>query len=420
MALRCDASIAEHEAGDRGGADRLGQDAYEDWTVSSPIATSARALFAWPTALGCAGALGVVVSAGFDWFSVSVASSLAIAGCVLGSRLAAHVQPLRREDGSVVAYMIGRQRFAEEVVPIWARQIESCRSQMESAISGLTESFSGIVTKLDMAVLTSGAATESVQGNDNGLVGVFSKSQQELGSVVNSLKLAMENKATMLEKVRGMGRVVAELHAIADDVADIAAETNLLALNAAIEAARVGEAGRGFAVVADSVRELSKQCADNAKRITEKVEVTGAALASVCRSAEESTQNEYSSMSQSQVTIGAVLDEFKNVTAALVKSSSILKGESIGIKQQVAEALVQLQFQDRVGQIMNHVKANIERLPDVLDENRRQCEKAGSLQPLDSARLLGELEKTYAMTEERAAHVNAPLPGQLAPDVTFF
>jgi methyl-accepting chemotaxis protein len=291
---------------------------------------------------------------------------------------------------------------------------------MEGAISGLTVSFSGIVEKLDAAVQTSSAATDSIHGSGNGLVAVFNKSQHELGSVVDSLRSAMDRKTTMLDKVRGVDRVVTELHAIADDVAGIAAQTNLLSLNATIEAARVGEAGRGFAVVADAVRELSKQCAANAQRISEKVEVTGAAIAALCRTAEESSQDETVSMSQSQKTIGAVLDEFKMVTNALIQSSSILKGESIGIKQQVADALVQLQFQDRVGQIMSHVKANIELLPDILEENRRQYEQAGSLQPLSATQLLKELEKTYSMSDERAAHTNTGITAPHAADVTFF
>jgi methyl-accepting chemotaxis protein len=237
---------------------------------------------------------------------------------------------------------------------------------------------------------------------------------------VNSLKSAMTSKKMMLDKVRSMELFVTELHAIADDVGEIAAQTNLLALNATIEAARVGEAGRGFAVVADSVRELSKQCAMNAQRITEKVENTSAAIASVCRSAEDSTQQENSSMSNSQSTIGGVLNEFRTVTDALVRSSAILKGESIGIKAQVSEALVQLQFQDRISQIMSHVKTNMERLPGFFEDNRRRYEARGVLEPLDSARLLSELEKTYAMPEERNAHANTTDPAQSSSEITFF
>lgn len=386
--------------------------------VGTPTESSARTLFLCPSALGLAGALGVLATAPFNGWSGLVALALTAAGLLAGRHLASRrVVPPEVEPG-VAAYIAGLQRFGEDIAPIWSRQIESCRRQTEHAISGLTRSFTGIVEKLDTAVRTSSAATDSIHGSDAGLVAVFNKSQEQLGSVVDSLRSAMDRKTTMLDKVRGVDRVVTELHAIADDVAGIAAQTNLLSLNATIEAARVGEAGRGFAVVADAVRELSKQCAANAQRISEKVEVTGAAIAALCRSAEESSQVENASMSQSQLTIGSVLHEFKMVTDALIQSSAILKGESMGIKEQVAAALVQLQFQDRVGQIMSHVKANIERLPDVLEENRRQYELGGSLKPLSSAALLNELEKTYSMSEERTTHTNVAAPQ--SADITFF
>jgi methyl-accepting chemotaxis protein len=394
--------------------------------------SSDRPLLFYPTALGLAGAVAVLLAGGWSWVATLIAMTLGAAGLVVGwCRMAISVA--RREERaaaqaefakSIEAYMGSRRRVGDEVVPVWIRQIESSQSQMETAISALTQRFSGIVDKLDLAVKASSTATETIDGRGNGLVAVFSKSERELGLVVASLKASMTSKAAMLDQVQGLGRFVVELHAMAADVASIAEQTNLLALNAAIEAARAGEVGRGFAVVADAVRELSNRSAEIGKRIMDKVRVTSAAIAAVCRSADASTQHENNTMAISHATISGVLNEFRAVTDALVRSSSLLKGESIGIKQEVAEALVQLQFQDRISQILGHVKGSIELLAVLLEQNRRHHEQNGRLQPLNPALLLAELEKTYAMKEEHAVHASAASRAEALADnnadITFF
>jgi methyl-accepting chemotaxis protein len=124
-------------------------------------------------------------------------------------------------------------------------------------------------------------------------------------------------------------------------------------------------------------------------------------------------------MAASEATIREVLSEFRRVTDALIGSTDLLRVESVGIKAEVREALVQLQFQDRVSQVMCHVKNNIERLPEALEQHRRQSEHEGALQPLDAGPLLAELEKTYAMADEFEVHRGkVALPRE--PEVTFF
>ena len=294
---------------------------------------------------------------------------------------------------------------------------------MESAVSALAARFSGIVEKLDEAVQTSSSATQSVEGGHHGLVAVFASSEKELGAVIASLKSAMSSKAAMLDKVQGLDQFIGELKDMAAGVASIAAQTNLLALNAAIEAARAGEMGRGFAVVAKEVRMLSNLSGETGRRITDTVGVISDAIVSTCAAAEESMQRDEHAMSDSEQAISAVLREFRNVTDALVQSSDLLKQESIGIKSEVSDALVQLQFQDRVSQIMSHVTHNIERLPDVLAQNRRDFEQDGVLLPLDASALLAELEKTYAMAEEHAVHsgsASKAAPKKAEDEITFF
>jgi len=371
----------------------------------------------YPVILALSGALAIVLLAGVRWYDMVLAALLACAGW-LASRHTISMQPQSQE--AVACYLASRQDFSEKVSTVWSGQIESSRSQMEEAINSLAERFSGIVDKLDQAVHASSAATESVESG-NGLVAVFAKSEKELGSVIALLESTASTKAMMLEKIQGLEHFIKKLQAMAADVASIAAQTNLLALNAAIEAARAGETGRGFAVVAGEVRMLSNRSAEAGRHISQQVSLISEAISATCRASDESMREEARSMQTSENVIGTVLSDFRNVTDALVQSSSLLKDESIGIKSEVAEALVQLQFQDRVSQIMTHVRQNIERLPGFLQENQEEYLIEQSLPALDSGPLLAELERTYAMAEERALHTGIKAaPKQVEDEITFF
>lgn len=377
-----------------------------------------KAYLMYPPLLGFFGGVAALVLSGGTLAAWVTAPLLIGIGLAASWRMS---HKLRESRQAIQAYVDGRQRFGETMAPVWTGQIETSRQQMETAISELSQRFSGIVDKLDNTVRTTSAATSSID-SESGLVAVFAKSERELGSVVATMESAMSSKTEMLEKVQSLNHFTVELQQMASDVASIAWQTNLLAINAAIEAAHAGENGRGFSVLAQEVRKLSALSGDTGKRITEKVSLINAAIVETRESAEASNLQESRSMASSQDTITAVLSQLRAVTDTLVASTDLLKDESLDIKAEISEALVQLQFQDRVSQIMSHVKSNIERLPVVLDDNRAQFQQDGALQPLDSAGLLAELEKTYAMKEERAVHQGSKSAEATQDDteITFF
>ncbi|GAB2854318.1 methyl-accepting chemotaxis protein [Pseudoduganella ginsengisoli] len=320
----------------------------------------------------------------------------------------------RSADIGMQDYLASRQQFSEQMVSVWDAHLQSSRSQMEDAVCDLTARFSTIVDRLDAALSASG-------GDDQGLVAVFANSEKELGEVLALLKSTAASKAAMLEKVRQLQAFTAPLQTMATEVASIAWHTNLLALNAAIEAARAGEAGRGFAVVAREVRSLSAKSAETGKSISQQVAQISAAIDATCEAANVSQQQEQQSMQASENTIGSVLANFQDVAGALQQSSQMLQDESRGIKDEVAQALVQLQFQDRVSQILSHVQHNIRSMPDVLRDHSHQCAAQPAAVPqLDPAPLLAALASTYAMAEERAVHTGEVVAAAAADEVTFF
>jgi methyl-accepting chemotaxis protein len=358
-----------------------------------------------------------LLAGGLQSLAAGLAAALAVAGAVIGQRLAGEHKALLR---SIEQYLAGQQDFAAQVAPIWSGHIESSREQMEGAIAELSHRFSGITEKLDAAVRAASLETQTMEDADQGLVAVFERSEKELAAVLASQKIAMAGLAGMLDKVQGLDRFIVELQEMAADVAKIAQQTNLLALNAAIEAARSGELGRGFAVVAKEFRMLSTQSGETGRRIAEKVGVISNAIVETRNVARDSVKLEDGSTLAAQASIGRVLTEFKDVTDALLRSSTLLKNESVGIKSEVGEALVQLQFQDRVSQIMAHVRDNIGSLPSHFAGNARQHAQSGDLLALDSKAFLAELKASYVMTDQHLIHSGGKVSAGSETEITFF
>jgi methyl-accepting chemotaxis protein len=371
-----------------------------------------------PSALGIVSAMAVLVVGSLSWVAVATALVILVAGVTSGWFLAT---AQKNWHGALGAYLAGQVEFGEQVVPVWQNHIEASRSQMDVAINALSERFGGIVDKLDVALRTATQVTDDIEGHGGGVVGVFTRSEKDLGALIAMQQTAMSNMAAMLVKVQGLDRFIVELQDMAADVARIAQQTNLLALNAAIEAARAGELGRGFAVVAKEFRMLSNQSGETGRKIAEKVKIISAAIVDTCAVVRESVVAEDRSQGSVHTTIERVLGDFKGVTDAFQRSSNLLQDESLNIQAEVNQALMQLQFQDRVSQILTQVIKNLNQLPIVLQAHRDTYAQTRMLEPMDAQQVLTELKKTYVMADQHVIHEGGKVEQKSdTTDISFF
>jgi methyl-accepting chemotaxis protein len=321
----------------------------------------------------------------------------------------------------LVQQLSQNEELKARILPLWSRHIETARLQTEDAGNALAVRFSGINDKLSAAEAASAQAAGGVGGDGSGgLSGLARTAEQELVGIIASLQAALESKNKMLEQMGELSQFAGDLKRMAHDVGEIASQTNLLALNAAIEAARAGEAGRGFSVVADEVRKLSNLSGDTGKRISEKTEVIAAAIAATLRLAGEYAQQDDAVVKQGEVTIQNVVARFQAAAQSLSEAADILQHESRGVRDEVTEVLVNLQFQDRVNQILGHVESDMERFRTLLESRRTTL--AGGVVPeaVDVGSWLAEMERTYTTMEQHNNHggTQSGLPEE--SDVTFF
>lgn len=361
----------------------------------------------WLLALGGLGAIAVVLAHFFPqlylaWAAVVV---LGCAGAVWltakeDAKQQARIQALEEkleEMPKDFDEVVGFKETYTQAVPVWSNHIDAIKSLVQEAIESLAMRFGGLVTKIDNSVTESSRAAGQI-GDDtaeSGLSSAFYQSRDELSTVIDSLHSSSGFRDTMMEKVRTLSGYAVQMDEMAKAVRDIAAQTNLLALNASIEAARAGEAGRGFAVVADEVRSLSKRSGETGEKISEMVGQIIHAMEEAEGSAEAAAKQDEDITKQAEQAVHSSLDRIQTVAEGLWNSASIMQTESAGIKDEISDILVSLQFQDRTTQTLEALQKNLY----ALQEEVMQAQQAGKYAAIDAGAFVSNVHTLFSSLE---------------------
>ena len=354
------------------------------------------------------------------WLGPWLASGWTLAGCLWGALFAALAAGLllwgpAPEAPSAQAPALPPpaspgepphlERLTQAIVPLWAGQTAHARQETEHALIALTGRFRGMQHQLQEATgSTSGAGARELQE-------AIEDGAKALSAILGSLNAAQEARGRHLEQINDLAGLTEDLSAMSTEVAAIASQTNLLALNAAIEAAHARELGKGFAVVAEEVRKLSERSGTTGNLITQRVESVNAVLRATLQGAKDFQTEEDAIIQSAGTTIHQVISRFGAAAQELSSSTAHLEGVNATVRAQVADTLVDLQFQDRISQILAAVIADMEKFVARLD---------GHPSSLDVDRWLAELATTYTTLEQGAIHHGHQAQGPTESDITFF
>lgn len=315
------------------------------------------------------------------------------------------------------------EKLCKSLLPVWSGQVLLARNHMEEQVNDLTMNFAKLIERLAAAASNhqGHGATQSgeVGGKAIDIVTLFNQSETKLNTIVSFMRAATEMRNQLLEQISSLATFAEDLKLMAGEVRSIANQTNLVALNAAIEAARAGGAGRTFAVVAIEVRKLSALSGETGKRISSKVELVNDAIAATLIMSQQFTLRDAELVMNSETIITNVVDQLRTTTNGLDEAATEFREENTIIKTEIESALVALQFQDRVSQMLGHVHQDLEKLnTQLIDIEHQHYTKA-----IDAEQWLENLAGTYTMSEQLLVHKGDSGTVQVdstAVDITFF
>lgn len=247
----------------------------------------------------------------------------------------------------------------EEAGTVWTAHLGIAQTQMRDATEQLLQGFARILEQLDAIIDPDGRGNGVSASGLDGRAAVLEQCESQLRSLIEGFQGFVQSRDQVMQSVRSLAGASTTLHAMAEDVAKIARQTNLLSINAAIEAARAGDSGRAFSVVAVEVRRLSTESGETGKRIADQVTDFGTRMNDALAQAVDHNERDAGAIRESEDTIGRVVEQVDAAVSQLNARAADLSARGEAVRSQVEQLMVAFQFQDRVNQIMDQVSSSI-------------------------------------------------------------
>ena len=381
--------------------------------------------FWWAIALGGAAALVYFLRASSYGPILLVSGATLLVGWQLHCRHIRHLEHLLQNAAesrirhleqllqNATEFRAGYAAFSAQIFPVWFRQINGARCAGDLAVAELTALFAELVAKLEVSLATSKNAVVEVQGKGKGLLGAIEASQEDFQVVIADLKAALDAMRQSRDHLMAeITQYDADMKDMAADAHQVAMQSRLLSLNAAIEAARAGEAGKAFGVVVVEMHKLAFQSAEASAKMAQKMTIIDAAIAKGSDETQQLAVQEKLQISRAEATFDDMVKRFKLVTVRFDKSVSGMERDYSQIRDDISSAMVVLQFQDRVSQILAHVSDDLTALRE------RMAEEGAT--PLDVHAWLDKMESKYTMAEEYGNLRGIQLAPTKPDTTTFF
>lgn len=283
-------------------------------------------------------------------------------------------------------------------ISVLERQISEVNQDIESSVVGISQGFQGMARQAQAAISTAGATAGDRPANK------IEEMQEVVMKLVHYMGESCESLNGASQRLIDVEKRLDVVESVLYNIEKIASQSRLVALNGEIEARRLGEAGKAFAVVAAETKLLSQHATETSRSIQELLSELTSVVTSTSSDLSARSESDAKRLSQSKQEAESLLSfihsDHNRMTESLAETEKI----SRELQGNISNAVMSLQFQDRVSQRIHHVVDSLKvlrtRAEDSADPAWQDEAESRCLQ------LLQQLSSQYTMESERAALSN--------------
>lgn len=308
------------------------------------------------------------------------------------------------------------------LLPVLRAQIREAARHVEAAVSSICGNFQNIADRSREAVAK--AAEMLGSGQTGGSVEEsIETSRATISLLLQRLDHAGQISSLAIVRMEEIEKTVQGMESLLEEVQKISFASKIVALNAKIEAVHVGALGAGFEVVAEEISRQAERTTGLTEGIANRIQETRNCVHSAAGKLKEFMAEELAQSEDSRNAAHAALQVLFTSHQNACDSVALMTSENGRLRDEISQAIVNLQFQDRFGQRVAHVADAMEKMENLLGQPAPLFANART----DSGNsLLEEVHSSYSMHDERLAHsglksgAEVPSPPAGEMDVELF
>lgn len=304
-------------------------------------------------------------------------------------------------------------------LPALERQLLDSVGYLEKSVVEVCAGFEGMATRARQSVELA-SRMQAGEGSDVGEL--IAASRKTLDELVEQIKRGSAVSTRAVERMQAVDRSSREIVQALAEAERIAFVNKLLALNAKIEAVHVGELGASFAVVADEIAQQAEHANAVTGRILGLMTDLSRTAGLAARDLDDMASVSHETLEASRGGVEAALTRLTHTHEQMQHSLDASVSQGQAVTEEVARAVMALQFQDRVNQRVQHVVEALalmrESLARPLDAIREETPGIGAER---SREVAAQLEDTCTMHAEREVlHHNSTSRESEGDDIELF